>query len=300
MTVLPELFSFSECADLAQAVGSILNVEPRLIDVHRFPDGESLVCAKSRGPGRALVFRSLDHPNEKLFEVLLAADALRRQGVAEVGLITPYLSYMRQDRVFHEGEALSQHVIARLLDSAFDEILTVEAHLHRIHRLTEVFTSRAESISAAEPIAEWLRTQPRPGVLIGPDSESEPWIRSIASKAGLDWIMASKTRHSDRSVRIDLPGLLPEARNAWIIDDIASSGTTLEALTRILKERGVEQVGAIVVHALLEDETSTRLMRAGLDRLLSTDSIVHPTNEISLAPLLASEIARRTNAREAS
>jgi len=295
-----QFFAFEDTYDLALAVGSILRVEVRSIDVHRFPDGESRVSAISQAADCAWVFRSLSNPNEKLFEVLLAADALRRQGVAEVALVAPYLGYMRQDQVFHPGEAVSQQVVARLLDSAFDEVLTVEAHLHRIQSLSEVFSCRADSVSASSPIADWLRQRSRPGVLIGPDSESEPWIRSIAHAAGVDWILASKTRYSDDEVRIDLPPVPPGARDAWIVDDIASSGTTLEVLVRILKERGVERVGAIIVHALLNDETRARLERAGLDRLVSTDSITHPSNEISLAPLLASEIARRASLPEVS
>jgi len=298
MTPPVEIFCFAECMELTRAVGSILGIDVQLVDVHRFPDGESLVRAESQGGKRALVFRSLSHPNEKIFEVLLAADALRRQGVEEIGLVAPYLAYMRQDQVFHRGEALSQQVVARLLDSAFDEVLAVEAHLHRIRRLTEVFSSRAESLSASSPIADWLRQTPRPAVLIGPDSESEPWLRSIGRKSGLEWILASKTRYSDDEVRIDLPALPQDIRDAWIVDDITSSGTTLATLVRILKERGVQKVGAIVVHALLGDETCTRLARAGLDRLVSTDSIIHSSNEISLAPLLADKIAKSLKPQE--
>jgi ribose-phosphate pyrophosphokinase len=295
-----EFFAFEDTRDLALAVGSILKIDVRPIHVHRFPDGESLVRAGSQGASRAWVFRSLSNPNDKLFEVLLAADALRRQGIAKVALAAPYLGYMRQDQIFHPGEAVSQRVVARLLDSAFDGILTVEAHLHRIQSLSEIFTCRADSVSASGPIAEWLRQRSRPEIVIGPDSESEPWIRSIARKAGIDWMLASKTRYSDDQVRIDVPAIPPGVRAAWIVDDIASSGTTLEVLVRILKQRGLQRVGAIVVHALLNDETCARLSRAGLDQLVSTNSTTHPSNEISLAPLLAREIAREADLPEVS
>lgn len=285
-----ELFAFADTCDLARDVGARLDLEVHPIHAHRFPDGESLVRAESGGAPRAIVFRSLDHPNEKLIEVLQAADALRRQGVEELGLVAPYLGYMRQDRIFRPGEPISQQVVARLLDSSFDQVLTVEAHLHRIRSLSEVFSCSARSVSAAAPIADWLRKEESSGIVIGPDSESEPWIRSIAERAGLERIVCAKRRHSDREVRIDLPALPAGSRTAWIVDDIASSGGTLEALIRLLRERGVEKIGAIVVHALLDDEAPRRLARAGVDPLLSTDSIVHPTNRISLAALLAQEI----------
>lgn len=287
MPLLPELFAFPESMALARSVGARLGLGVHPIEVHHFPDGESLVRAESLHPRYAVVFRSLDHPNEKLVELLLVADALRRQGVDEIVLVAPYLGYMRQDCVFHRGEPISQKVVAEFLGNAYDQVVTVEAHLHRIHDLSEVFTSRAESISAAVPIARWLSEGGERGVVVGPDSESEPWIRSIADESGLEFRVASKVRDSDRDVRIDLSALPPRTRTVWIVDDIASSGATLETLVRILKARGVRRVSAIVVHALLSDDAPARLNDAGLDRLVSTDSITHPTNEISLAPLLA-------------
>jgi ribose-phosphate pyrophosphokinase len=290
MTQATRLFAFPDTLDLARAVSARLDLDVSPIDVHRFPDGESLVRVECEDPGRTIVFRSLHHPNEKLIEVLFAADSLRRQGASEVGLVAPYLGYMRQDYVFHPGEPISQRVVGHLLGNAYDRVLTVEAHLHRIRALAEVFPCPAESVSAAQPIAEWLRTQPKPDIVIGPDAESEPWIRSIAQKAGTEWTVATKVRDSDRDVRIDLPPLPSGTQRAWIVDDIASSGATLETLVRILKSVGVPEVGAVIVHALLDSDMPSRLTQVGLDRLVSTDAIADPTNAISLAPLLAENI----------
>lgn len=288
-----ELLAFPDSLALASKVAGLLGVAALPIEVHAFPDGESLVRAVRRAQGeaaRVLVFRSLDDPNQKLLEVLFAADALRRQGARSVGLVAPYLGYMRQDRVFREGEPISQRVVAGLLDTGFDEVLTVEAHLHRIEHLGQIFRARARSVSAAEPIADWLRSGSRADLLVGPDAESLPWIRDIARRANRTWCLGSKTRHSDREVRIDLPELPAGVRSAWIIDDIASSGGTLEAIVRILKQRGVGRIGAIVVHPLLAPGTAARLARAGLDELVSADGIEHETNAIGLAPLLARSI----------
>lgn len=289
-----ELFAFPESEKLAREIADRLDLGLRLVDVHTFPDGESLVRAKSEAPGQAIVFSSLDHPNEKLIELLLVADALRRQGVGSIGLVCPYLGYMRQDRVFEPGQALSQQVVAKLLGSAFDDVLTVEAHLHRIQSLSEVFPCRALSISAAPVIADWLRENTRTDLVIGPDSESEPWIRAIADQAKLEWTVASKRRRGDRKVEVDLPELPSGARRVFIVDDVGSSGATLEAVSIILRDRGITEIGAIVVHALFEADTPDRLRRSGIESLVSTNSISHSSNRISLATLLTAEIERRS------
>ena len=294
------IFFFQETAALAEATASILGLQATPIQQHRFPDGESLVRAECGEVDRALLFCSLDQPNAKLIELLLAADAIRRQGVRQLTLVAPYLAYMRQDRVFHPGEPLSQRVIAGLLDSAFDDLLTVEAHLHRIQSLSEVFACRAQSLSAARPIASWLRRQVGCDLLVGPDSESEPWIRSIAEQIGTRWVVGQKVRSADSQVAIKLSEIPSDVRTAWIVDDIASSGATLETIAGVLKNRGVLNVGAVIVHALFSDETLARLGRAGVDPIVSTDSIPHASNVISLAPLLAEQIAREPRLLEES
>ena len=107
------VFAFSVRA-AAERLAQALGVPCRTVTVHRFPDGESLVRVEP-SPETAFLYRSLDHPNDKLVELLLAVSALRANGAAKVVLIAPYLAYMRQDIAFHDGEAISQRVVGKLL-----------------------------------------------------------------------------------------------------------------------------------------------------------------------------------------
>jgi len=104
--------------------------------------------------------------------------------------------------------------------------------------------------------------------------------------------VAEKQRLSDTRVRVDLPAL-PPARRAVIVDDIASSGTTLAATARALRRAGVARIDAVVVHAVFAPGARARIRRAGVRRVVSTDSIPHETNAIALAPLLARALGRR-------
>jgi ribose-phosphate pyrophosphokinase len=281
--------SFALARRLARALGS---APPAPVLVHRFPDGESLVRV-GPAPRRAILVRSLDRPDEKLVELLLAADALRRQGARQLTLVAPYLPYMRQDRVFHAGEPISQRVVGTLLGGAFDRVLTVEAHLHRIQRLSEVIPGSARSLAAAPALADWLaRSRSRP-CLVGPDAESAAWVSTLAKTSGLPWIVGRKRRLGDRRVRVELPPLPGASRRALLVDDIASSGATLAAAARALHRAGATRVDAVVVHAIFAPGALRRLASAGIARLVSTDSVAHESNEIGVAPLLAAAIRRR-------
>ncbi|MBW2444780.1 MAG: ribose-phosphate diphosphokinase [Deltaproteobacteria bacterium] len=286
-----EVHAFAEARPLAEGVARCLAVVCRGVDVHRFPDGESLVRVCSDGPRRAVLVRSLDQPNVKIVEILFAADALRRAGVEELVLVAPYLGYMRQDRAFHAGEAVSQRVVGMLLGTAFDRLLTVEAHLHRIQKLVEVFPCQARSVSAAPLIGEWCRSRGRCDIVVGPDDESEPWVRVAAEAAGLRWTVCHKARSGDRDVEVEVPRLPGGVQSALLVDDVASSGATLAAATRGLRSRGVDRVEAVVVHALFDEATERRLREAGLGGLYSTDTVPHSTNQLGTAGLLAKGVA---------
>jgi ribose-phosphate pyrophosphokinase len=229
-----------------------------------------------------------------LIEVLLAADALRRAGAPRLTLIAPYLPYMRQDCVFRSGEPISQRVVGALLGAAFDRVLTVEAHLHRVRRLSEVVPGgRALSLSAAPAIAQWAAARRRGLIIVGPDAESAPWISAVARRAAVPWVVGEKRRRGDRRVTLRFPPLPPGVSHALIVDDIASSGATLAAAARALHGTGVRVVDAVVVHALIDAGGVARVRRAGIRRLLSCDTIPHPSNAISVVPLLAAALPRR-------
>lgn len=282
---------FGDAADLARPLARALGAVARPIAVHRFPDGETRIRVVPGAGRSAVVIRRLDDPNAKLFDVLLAVDALRRTGVANVALVAPYLPYMRQDRVFEAGEAVSQRVFADVVSGAVDRVVTVEAHLHRIHALGEVFTCPAVSIPAAPLLADWCRRLGPRTVVVGPDEESEPWARAIAQAAGLPYVVGRKHRAGDRRVRVTLPSL-PAVDRAVLVDDIASTGMTLCAAARELKRAGIRRVEAAVVHAIFARGAATALRRAGVHRIVSCDTVVHPTNAIGSVPALAAAIRR--------
>ena len=263
------------------------------VALHRFPDGESLVRVRPPVGRHAVLVRSLADPNAKLVEVLLAADALRRAGARRVTLVAPYLPYMRQDAVFRPGEPISQRVLGAILGEAFDGVLTVEAHLHRVRRLADVVPCRSRSLSAAPALAAWLRRRGAGSLVVGPDEESAPWVRAIARAAGVRGVVARKARHGDRAVTVEIPAVARGAR-AVIVDDIASSGATIAATARALRAAGAASVDAAVSHAVFAPGAAARIRAAGVRRLVSCDTIPHPTNAISVAPLVAAALPRST------
>jgi len=283
--------AFADSAIFGRAVARAACLGCGTVRVHRFPDGESLVRVRPPVGRHAFLVRSLHDPNSKLVETVLAADALRRAGAQRVTLVAPYLPYMRQDAVFTAGEPVSQQVIGRWLGDVFDGVLTVEAHLHRVRRLADVIAGRSRSVSAAPVLAAWLRRSGGPWLVVGPDEESEPWVRAIARAAGARWVVARKERRGDHAVTVRLPAV-PSGSRAVIVDDIASSGATIAATAAALRARGAGVIDAIVIHAIFAPGARARIRAAGVRRLVSCDTIPHSTNAIGVAALIAAALPR--------
>jgi ribose-phosphate pyrophosphokinase len=262
------------------------------VAVHRFPDGESRVRLPPELPERLVIYRSLDHPNEKLVELALAAAAARELGARDLTLVAPYLCYMRQDRAFVPGEAVSQRIVGALLAGWFDVLATVDPHLHRVARLADaVPVKRAICLSASAPLAEFLAQTLDHPLVLGPDSESRQWVAAVAAPQGLDYAVAAKERLGDRKVRIVLPDLNLRGRAVVLVDDMVSTGRSLVALVEALRPLHPASISVLVTHGLFVEGALERLEQAGVAAVWSSDSVPHPTNRVCLARLFASALA---------
>lgn len=282
------VLGFAEYARQGEALAGALGCAYATVAVHRFPDGESRVQLPAQLPGSVVVCRSLDHPNDKLVELLLTAEGARTAGVKQLALVAPYLCYMRQDCAFHAGEVVSQRIVGRFLAEQFDTVVTVDPHLHRVHSLAEAVPSRqAVALSAAPEMGAFLARRGAGVLLVGPDSESRQWVQAAAEAAGCDYVVAEKTRRGDRSVAVALPPRHYAGVEAVLVDDLASTGQTLAVAARELYRCGARRVDALVTHGLFVEDALDVMKAAGVQTVWSSDSVPHQTNAFALAPLLA-------------
>lgn len=287
------LHAFRDEAAEAQRLANALQMPLAFVDVHTFPDGEIAPRVPAPAP-TTIVYRSLHRPNTRLVELLLAADAWRRNGAEHLVLVAPYLPYMRQDTAFKPGEPVSQRVISGLLDRAFDQIITVDPHLHRTTSLAELFPKAASThLFAADALVPHLRARGLPAatLVIGPDIESASWTKRVAEPLGLDHATLRKTRRGDADVEIQPPtGLHLAGRPILLVDDICSTGGTLRQAASLLHGSAAGPITIFVTHMLGDDSVRHSLLQAGATSVLSTDSCPGPTSDVHLAPLLAQSL----------
>jgi ribose-phosphate pyrophosphokinase len=265
------------------------------LDVRRFPDGESYVRIRGAIAGRqAVIAATLDRPDEKLLPLMLAAATAREIGATSVGLVAPYLPYLRQDRRFRSGEAVSARHFAGFVSQSVDWVVTVDPHLHRVHALAEVYPIPTESITAAPRLAQWVREHIPAPFLIGPDEESRQWVERVASDAGAPWVVLRKRRLGDAVVTEDLPDLSGcRDRTPVLLDDIISTAATMIESARALIGAGLAAPYCVAVHGIFAGGAYARLSAAGVARVVTCNTITHSTNAIDIRDLLAAAARRR-------
>ncbi len=286
------ILGFSEYREPAIRLARAARLPYAEVDIHTFPDGESRLLLPENMPSRVAFCRSLDHPNGKLLELILAAASAREQGVEHCTLVAPYLCYMRQDKAFMPGEVVSQRIIGKLIADYFTEVLTVDAHLHRIAHLSEAIPAGvAMNLKATQPMAHFLATQFDNPLLFGPDQESEQWVAAIAAHEKLDYVVASKQRFGDKDVVVKLPSAQYQGRDIVLLDDVASTGRTLEVAARELESHAPASISVLVTHALFVGDAQQRLAAAGVVNIWSCDSISHQSNVVHLDEILGNSLA---------
>ena len=300
----PLLFAMPGNEAFANRLTSILGADLGVLDTRAFPDGETYMRLDSDVEGRSIVLVcTLDRPNAKTLPLLFAAHAARDLGASHVGLVAPYLGYMRQDKRFRPGEAITSNAYSKLLSSHVDWIVTVDPHLHRRASMSEIYSIPVAVCHAAPKLSEWIRENVPTALVVGPDAESEQWVSAVSKHAGVPFVTLEKTRRGDRDVEIKLPDLEQwRGRTPVLVDDIISSGRTMEvAVTRLLS-MGLTAPICLGVHGVFADDAYARLVAAGAARVICTNTVPHTSSGIDVSGIVAkamSEVLQEVGQYEA-
>lgn len=286
------LIAFPGHEKLAKALSLKSRLKLVSFDCHRFPDGEVSVRIVSKIKVKtAYILCSLNHPDEKFLTLFFITRELRERGVERVILIAPYLAYMRQDIRFHAGDALTSATFAALVSEIFDGLITVDPHLHRWDSLDQIYMIPNVVLTAADLVGAWVRKNVSRPLLVGPDAESEQWVKRVAQAAGVPSTVLRKKRRGDRKIELSIDAIdAYRGCHPVLVDDIISTGVTAAQTTKLLAKLGLKKAVVVAIHAVFAPQAVETLKQAGVHRVLSTNSILHATNAIFLQDLLASGI----------
>jgi ribose-phosphate pyrophosphokinase len=301
--------------ELGCAVAAALGTQLTGCVVERFPDGElrpvveavrgddtyilqptgpeTRRAPRGDGAGSGAGGGVSDH----LLELLLLIDACRRAGAARITAVVPYAGYVRQDRRSRAGEPVGARVVTAMIAAAgADRLLAVDPHTTALEAISDI---PVEMLTAVPVLAGALADGLPPGiVVVAPDLGAVKRAEHYASLLGADVAVVRKCRLSGASVSAeDVVGDVA-GRTPLIVDDMISTGGTVEAAARALLAHGARaEVVIAATHGLFVGPALGRLESLPLHRILVTDTLPQPPRSplIEVCPialLLADGVGR--------
>jgi ribose-phosphate pyrophosphokinase len=163
-----------------------------------------------------------------------------------------------------------------------------------------MFSLPLEHLTAVPLLAAMVRPpSPTNGVLVAPDLGATKLAERYARLLELPVAVVLKRRLSGAQVAVR--GVTGEVRDRVpvIVDDMITTGATIEAAVQSLLEAGCRpEITVAATHGLFVGDASDRLARLPIQRLVTTNSVrapesaALPLERVSIAPLLADAISR--------
>jgi len=282
---------------LGVKIAKKLGVDAINTEFKRFPDGENylrintedekllenkeVIIVQSTGPGADR------DQNARLLELLMMIDAVKRMKAGKLILVVPYLAYARQDKIFRPGESQFADVVLKILDAQeIDELYVVDIHAPMV---LENLNCKAVNVDSMKILAEYIKSLGAEDIaVVAPDKGAVERSKAFAKHFGEDVPVDFFEKKRDvKTGEITMSGSLSlENKDVVIADDIIATGGTMANAIKLSKESGAKKVFAAATHALLLQSAKYRILNAGANDIIGTDSIDNEAAKVSLADVI--------------
>lgn len=301
-----DLMVFSGTANrpLAEAVAHRLGVELGGADIIQFVNSNTFVRLHHsvRGKDVFLIQPTSAPANEKLMELLIFIDTLRRDSAGRITAVIPYYGYGRTDKKDQPRVPITARLVADLIAVAgADRVVTLDFHAKQIQGF---FSIACDELPALHQFVEHYKAHLVPdATVVAPDIGSLRRARNFAEKLELPLAIVEKRRSLDGS-GTELLNLIGDVagRNVIIVDDEIDTGGTLVKAANFVREKGARQIVACATHAILSADAPERIRDSALAEVVVTDTVEIPPSKqarsgnklhvLPIAPLLADVILR--------
>ncbi|MCL4419152.1 ribose-phosphate pyrophosphokinase [Patescibacteria group bacterium] len=260
-----------------------LNTSLSPLEIHVLPDGEKRlrVLDKVLEEDCAVVQSCSTPVDQNYMELFLLLDALKRSGARDITAVIPYLGYARQDHIFREGEAVSLEVIIKILESmGVSKVIIFDPHTIKAKDLFHIPVSQ---LSALKLFAERIKEEglEKNSILVSPDMGGVRRIKILSEILDMPFAILEKNRNLETGeVKIEKSQGLNSYKRAIIVDDMISSGGTIDIGAKYLRENGIEEVFVFATHAVFSDRAPKVLSASEtVKKVFVTDTVKVPENK---------------------
>ncbi|HET7643919.1 MAG TPA: ribose-phosphate pyrophosphokinase [Nitrososphaeraceae archaeon] len=281
--------------ELARSISKILDVRFVEPELKIFSDGESKIRIPSVNNQHCIIVQSLYPPIDRhLIQLLMLIHKCKKENASKITVIIPYMAYARQDKEFLKGEIISFSLIAELIENCgTTEVITVD--IHNEFSLS-YFSISIKNISAIPVLAEYVRDNKiiDNSIIVSPDKGGIIRATKFAELLRLQMLSLKKIRDRktglvsiEEKLEFDVSG-----RDAILIDDMISTGDSIVKACGVLKNNNIRKIIVLCSHAILVDNALEKITNAGVQEIISTNSIPSTCSKVDLAQMLSNVILK--------
>jgi ribose-phosphate pyrophosphokinase len=279
--------------DLADKIARRLGAHLAVASLRIFSDGESSIKLGRVGKNCVIVQSTNPPTDTHLIQLLMMAKKCTDDGAQDVCAVVPYLAYARQDRAFLEGEVVSISLVAKLFESVgLKHIITVDIH----SELAMSYFASIQNVSSIPLLADYAsKMRLHDPIAVSPDAGGTNRAKEFARHLDIDVLVLKKSRHKvtgdvtiEERLDIDI-----SKRDVIVIDDIISSGGSLIKAAEFLNKKGAGKIYAMCAHALLINDAAQKIKSAGVEDIVSTNSVPGQYAKVDLSPEIALALKSR-------
>lgn len=281
----------SASVELATKIAKKLNAQLITPKIHIFPDGEQKITFNYKPKkGKIIVVQSTYPPvDTNLFQALCLIFQAR-QFSSNVIAVMPYVGYARQDKAFLSGEITTISVIASLLKEAgASQFIVVDIHsniaLNYFHKI--------RNLTAVNLLADYFKKfRLKNPIVVAPDLYWAQNAKKFAKHLGLKSHALHKQRNRKTGKLTIKKSTLPnlEGSDIILLDDMISSGNTIVKASQYLRKRNCGKIFVACTHAILVKGAEEKIRKSGVTKIISTNTIPNPTNEVDVSEMIANAI----------
>ncbi len=281
--------------DLGTSIGSALSVQPHEIYVNQFPDSEWYIRLPEggRSPNPILVHRLYPNQNDSLVQLLLVLSEFAERG-QKVILVAPYIPYAKMHKRVHPGEIVSAKVLTGWLAQSTSLIITLDCHFIKRLGRVDMWGAHYCNLTESEHLLRLARERSRSPVVVSPDEGAQYMAggpedhQTLRKRRGVyEEGVSGFQRYSETEGILDVEG-----RDVYVLDDMISTGGTMAKAVSMARAAGASRVVAMATHGLFVRAADRKILDAGADEIVVSNTIRSPYSKLDILPVLVEELGK--------
>lgn len=300
-----KVFACKTAEDFAERICNEVGVSLGKTEVLKFKNDNTFVkiLETVREDDVFVVQTTMPPVNERVMELLITLDALKRASAGRITVVLPYYMYSRSDKKDQPRIAITAKLIADLLVAAgADRVLTCDLHNPAIQGFLDI---PSDQLKAKDLLTNYFKelAQNENVTVVATDAGSSKKAYKYAESLGTSIAMIDKRRegNDDRAIASNVIGDVVGKTCIIFDDEVDTAGSMIETVNT-LKKNGAAKIYAACTHGILSGPAIERIRNSEMEELVITNTVPLPPEKqidkikvLDIAPLFGMAIKKIHN-----